>query len=48
MDSEQRLAMTQQSYADALARYAMTWLQLHATAGVLTLGDLKALDDVLQ
>jgi len=47
MDSEQRLASTQESYADALARYAMTWLQLHATAGHLQSTDLKALDDLL-
>ncbi|MDQ6953659.1 MAG: TolC family outer membrane protein [Mariprofundaceae bacterium] len=48
MDSQQRLANTQQSYADALARYAMSWLQLHAIAGQLGLGDLKALDHLLE
>ncbi|MBL1353079.1 MAG: TolC family outer membrane protein [Zetaproteobacteria bacterium] len=48
MDSQQRLASTEQSYADALARYAMSWLQLHTIAGQLKSDDLKALDHLLK
>jgi len=48
MDSQQRLASSQQAYADALARYAMSWLQLHAIAGNLEDADLKVVDGLLK
>ncbi|MDQ6974416.1 MAG: TolC family protein, partial [Mariprofundaceae bacterium] len=47
MDSQQRLANTQQSYADALARYVMSWLQLHALAGNLNEAHLQRLDTLV-
>jgi len=46
LDAQQRLASTQQAYADALARYVMSWLQLHATAGILKPQDLKVVDQL--
>ncbi|MDQ6991221.1 MAG: TolC family outer membrane protein [Mariprofundaceae bacterium] len=48
MDSQQRLASTQQAYADALARYVMSWLQLQALADHLDDSHLSHLDALMK
>ena len=46
LDAQQRVASTEQSYANAIAHYVMAWVQLHATAGVLQTQDLSAVDQL--
>ena len=48
LDSQQRFTGSQQAYADAISRYLMAWLELHAAAGTLSSDDVAEVDRALQ
>jgi len=47
LDAEERLAITRQNYADAVARHAMSFLQLNASAGDLNELYISTIDGFL-
>ena len=48
MDANDRLLTAKQAYADAIARHAMAFLQLHATAGEVSSHDMEAIDRLMR